>query len=88
VRDEWTDATESLNEADEAADDGEYLEALVLYDEALADFADATAAAEEKRRRALEAISDAERRRQELDAKVEELEEATRDELEAEREAE
>ena len=88
VRDEWTDATESLNEADEAADDGEYLEALVLYDEALADFADATAAAEEKRRRALQAISDAERRRQELDAKVEELEEATRDELEDEQEAE
>lgn len=88
VRDEWTDATESLNEADEAADDGEYLEALVLYDEALADFADATAAAEEKRRRALEAISDAERRREELDTKVEELEEATRAELEAEQEAE
>jgi tetratricopeptide (TPR) repeat protein len=82
VRDLWTDATESLTEADEAADAGEYPEALVLYDEALEDFAEATAAAEDKREQALRAVEGAENRRRSLDDRVEELEETTRQELE------
>lgn len=81
VRELWTDATESLAEADEAADAGEYPVALVLYDEAMEDFAEATAEAEDKRRRALQAVEDAESRRRSLDERVDELEESTRQEL-------
>lgn len=81
VRDLWADATESLTEADEAAGAGEYPEALVLYDEALEDFAEATAAAQDKRDQALRAVEDAENRRRSLDERVEELEETTRQEL-------
>jgi tetratricopeptide (TPR) repeat protein len=86
AKDYYRDATESLSEADEAVENQEYAEALVLYDEALEDFAEATTVAKAKREEAERAMREAEESRRDLDSRVEELEDEAREELEGEEE--